>query len=123
MSFTLATTDGAYTFTTTTPATVQQSPVNNNKLSNTQGFLIKQQVGRVRVEMSCTLNATKTNVETNLLPQITYPQSVNVTIDRNILGKTTNTMTGVIASYDISDEFDEGNEYLVTLKIIEVLTT
>lgn len=126
-NFTISTTDSKYTYTSrnNTPATVSQKLVNNNSKSNTQGFLRKVQVGRYRAEMSVSVDDSKTNIETNLLPMLTYPVSVTVTIDRNILGRNSKSAEFVIEDYDIPDELggsdDDNADMIVMLKLIEVI--
>jgi len=122
--FKMETIDAAFSYTPSNnlPATVTQTIQDNNKITNTQGFLIKKQIGEKRAALSLIINDTKTNLETNLLPQLTHPTSVKVTIDRNILGSSATVGEFVITDYAISDEFDEGNLQLVTIKVTEVIT-
>ena len=94
---------------------------NNNQKSDTQGFLRKIQIGDNRVVIECTAKGTKTEIESNLLPQLTYPLTCFVTLDRTIMTKSVMTMECVIDDYFVEQEFDDGNEYEVKIKLIEVL--
>lgn len=125
-NFTISTMDSVYNYTSRndTPASITQSIKNNNQYSNTQGFLIKTQVGRARAEINIEIDDTKANIETNILPMLTYPMNVTVTIDRNFLGKSVKTLEMVIADYSY-DELGEGQQSdgIIKLKLIEVVDT
>ena len=94
---------------------------NNNSRADTQGFMIKIQIGEVRVKAKVTIKDTKTNIETYILPLLTYPTSIKVTFDRNIIGKTTTQATFAITDYQIVEEFDNGEERQVQMILTEVL--
>jgi len=122
--FIIKTSDNVYTYSNTLPATVKQKWKSNHILTNTQGYLIKKQSGNQRVEMDIVINGesdTNDNINNNLLPQLNYPQSVIVTIDRNILGKIVKSCEFIIADYDVSEELADGNEQVVKMKLIEVI--
>ena len=125
-NFSIATLDGQYSYTSRldTPATIKQKIVNNNQETNTQGFLRKVQVGRRRVEIEISIDDTKSNIETNILPMLTYPDSVQVTIDRNFLGRTVKTIEMVIDDYDYQELGEnETGDGIISLKLVEVLET
>lgn len=126
-NFVIATTDGTYTYTSrnNTPATVKQSIRNNNKYTDTQGFLVKAQVGRKRAEISIQVEDTKANIETNILPMLTYPMNVNVTIDRNFIVRSVKTVEMVITAYDYDELGGDDNtaDGSIKLKLVEVLET
>lgn len=122
--FTIKTIDNQYTYNNDLPATVIQKWKSNHSLSNTQGFLIKKQSGNQRVEMDIVLNGvsdSNDNINANLLPQLNYPTTVFVTIDRNILGKTTKTAEFIIADFNVEQELDDGAEQVTIMKLIEVI--
>lgn len=119
--FRIRTVDSAYDYSDSLPATVKQSFKTNLQTSDTQGFMIKRQAGRQRVELTLNITGTKSAIEAQLLPQLNYPSDSFVTIDRNILGKSTATMRAVISEYDVREEFADGNEMSVDLTCIEVL--
>ena len=122
--FTIKTIDNQYTYNNDLPATVIQKWKSNHSLSNTQGFLIKKQSGNQRVEMDIVLNGvsdSNDNINANLLPQLNYPTTVFVTIDRNILGKTTKTAEFIIADFNVEQELADGAEQVTIMKLIEVI--
>ena len=125
-NFSLTTVDSKFTYTSrlNTPATVKQALKNNNQYTSTQGFLIKAQVGRKRAEIEARVDDTKANIEDNILPMLTYPQNVNVTIDRNFIGRSVKTLEMVITGYSY-DELGENQtgDGIIILKLIEVLET
>lgn len=124
MSFTITTTDSQYTYTALTnnggEAIDEWQIKNNNKVSDTQGFLRKVEKGDTRVECLVSLTDTKTNLETNVIPMLTYPTNVNVTFDRNILGKTTNTGEFTFEDLTVRDEFPN-DEMQIQIKLVEVI--
>lgn len=120
--FRVKTVDSAYTYERDIPATIVQSPEDNSRKSNTQGFLFKKQVGQKRVRITATIEDTKTNIEANLIPQLTHPTSVELTIDRNILFTTATTGEFVIDDYDMPEEFDDGETQLMRIKFVQVIT-
>jgi len=126
MSTILTTTDSAYTYTAITNnggAVIKDWQIkNNNKVSNTQGFLVKVEKGEKRVELVLSLADTKTNLETNVLPMLGYPTNINVTLDRNIPSKTVKTGLFAMVDYEMVNEFSEGLEQEIEIKIIEVLS-
>lgn len=125
MSFTITTIDDEFTYTATSDKEVIDQWVikNNNKTSTTQGYLIKIEKGETRVESLVSLTDTKLNLETNLIPMLTYPANVTVTFNRNILGKQTKTGTFAFADLKIQNEFDNGAEEMeVQIKLIEVIS-
>lgn len=93
----------------------------NIKTADTQGFLRKVQKGRYRIRATVTIMDTKSRIEANVLPMWQYPQSVNVTFDRNIPGKSTATGEFVMEAYKILQEFDAGAMQEVELQFTEVL--
>lgn len=122
---TLTTTDSAYTYTALTSDggdVIESWQIkNNNKASDTQGFLRKVEKGDIRVECIVSLADSKTNLEANVLPMLTYPTNVNVTFNRNILGKSTATGEFTIEDYTIENEFNDGNSMEIRIKLVEVL--
>lgn len=127
MSFICTTTDSEYSYTAPTDSSggnvIKEWQVkNNNKVSSTQGFVVKVEKGESRVEMIVSVCDSKTNLDTNLFPQLTYPTNVDVTLNRNIPTKTTNIATFAIVDYQIVNEFNNGEEQEVEIKFIEVLT-
>ncbi|HUV84351.1 MAG TPA: hypothetical protein VMV86_01515 [Methanosarcinales archaeon] len=95
---------------------------NNNKKSDTQGFMRKIQVGDTRIKCQATFTGTKSQIENNIYPMLTYPFSVNITFDRNIPTKTVATMNAVIEDYELSQEFKDGDEQEISIVFTEVLT-
>lgn len=87
----IETTDGVYTYTnadynnkyTDTKFKLQ----NNLKVSNTQGYQVKKQVGQTRLSASIMLADTYANLVSTLLPMLNYPVPVQVTFERNPLLK------------------------------------
>lgn len=126
-NFVMETLDGTYSYTSrlNTPATIKQGIKNNNQYTNTQGFLIKAQVGRKRAEIEAEVDDTKANIEANILPMLTYPMNVNVTIDRNFLGRSVKTLEMVITSYEYMELGGDDNtaDGAIKLKLVEVLET
>jgi hypothetical protein len=127
-NFAIATMDGTYTYTSRndTPATVKQDIKNNNQYTDTQGFLRKVQVGRKRAEITVQVDDTKESIEDNILPMLTYPDSVSVTIDRNFLNRNVKTLEMVITDYnyeEIGGRDDNLADGVITLKLVEVLET
>ena len=120
------TVDGQYTYTSNPQygyPDFKWKVINNNKVSDTQGFLRKVEKGDSRIAVEIYITDTKANIEANLYPMLTYPSNINVTFDRTIPTKTTSTATFTFEDYEIKDEFTDGGvlQYLVTIKITEVL--
>jgi hypothetical protein len=124
MSFSSITTDSQYTYTAPTDAEVikEWKIRNNNKVSDTQGFLVKVEKGQTRVELIMSIADTKANLDTYLLPQLTYPSNVTLTLNRNIPSKSTNTGTFAVVDYVLVNEFNDGTEQEVEVKYVEVLS-
>ena len=125
-NFTMSTIDGQHTYSSRndTPATIVQKLKNNNKYSDTQGFLAKTQVGRYRCEMTCELDDTKANIEADLLPMLIYPVNVEVTIDRNILGLNKKSGEFIISDYVIEELGEnESGDQVVKLELTQVIDT
>ncbi len=126
MSFIITTIDSAYTYTALTTDggdVIEQWQIkNNNKASDTQGFLRKVEKGDTRIESIVSLTDSKTNLETNVLPMLTYPTNVTVTFNRNILGKTTNVGTFTIEDLTVVNEFNNGADMEITIKLVEVVS-
>lgn len=122
----ITTSDSVYTYSL---AASQGDPVadisfeydSNIKTSDTQGFLRKVQKGRYRIRATVTIMDTKARLEAAVLPMWQYPQTVNVTFDRNIPGKSTDTGEFVMESYKILQEFDGGTMQEIELQFTEVL--
>ena len=128
-TFTMSTTDSEYSYTARTSgggAVINRWKLgNNNKTSDTQGYLRKVEKGDTRVECLVSLTDTKDNLETNVIPMLTYPTNVNVTFPRTILSKSTNTGTFAFEDLEITEEFpDEGNgeEMEIQIKLVEVIS-
>ena len=123
MSFSSITEDTKYTYTAPTNGEVikEWKPVNNNEVSNTQGFLIKVEKGTSRVELVMSITDTKDNLDANLFPQLTYPTNVSLTLNRNIPTQSTNTGTFAIVDYQIVQEFPN-DEQEVEVKYVEVIS-
>jgi len=92
----------------------------NNKTSNTQGFLIKKQIGSRRIEATISIGDTISNINTSLLPFDLYPVPVAITIDRNWVGKTTPTATFEIVSMEKTKNLNGVHEEWM-IKIVEVI--
>jgi hypothetical protein len=126
MSFTITTTDSAYTYTAdnaTGQEVIERWAIqNNNKTSDTQGFLRKTEKGDTRVAVVMSLTDAKTTLETNVLPMLTYPTNVSCTFNRNIPGKTTNSGTFTFEDYSIVQEFDDGSDMEIEIKLTEVIS-
>lgn len=125
MSFIMTTTDSSYTYTALTSDggdVIEQWQIkNNNKTADTQGFLRKVEKGEIRVECIVSLADSKTNLEASVLPMLTYPTNVNVTFNRNILSKSTNSGEFTIEDYTVEREFNDGNDMEIRIKLVEVL--
>ena len=123
MSFSSITTDSQYTYTAPTDGEVikEWKTSNNNKVSNTQGFLIKVEKGTSRVEIVMSITDTKANLDANLFPQLTYPTNVSLTLNRNIPTQSTNTGTFAVVDYQIVNEFPN-DEQEVEVKYVEVIS-
>lgn len=125
MSFSSVTTDSTYTYTSPNSGEgeviKEWQVINNNKVSNTQGFIVKVEKGVSRVELVMSIMDTKANLDANLFPQLTYPTNVTLTLNRNIPTKATNTATFAVVDYSIVNEFNDGLDQEVEVKYIEVL--
>jgi len=123
MSFDIETTDAEYSYTAVTGQDVISNWTikNNNKTSETQGYLIKVEKGDTRSEAIVSLTDTKTNLESNVLPMLTYPTNVSVTFDRNIPGRSTSSGTFAFSDYVIKQEFPN-DEQEIEIKLIEVIS-
>lgn len=124
MSFSSITTDSTYSYTAPDQGEVikEWKTANNNKVSNTQGFLVKVEKGTSRVEMVMSITDTKANLDANLFPQLTYPTNVTLTLNRNIPTQSTNTGEFAVVDYQIVNEFNNGLEQEVEVKYIEVIS-
>ena len=124
MSFIITTLDSEYTYTALTSnggEVIEQWDIkNNNKESDTQGFLHKVEKGETRVETLVSLTDSKANL-IPILTMLTYPSNVNVTFNRNILGKTTNQGEFTMSDLSVKQEFNDGNDMEIVIKLIEVL--
>ena len=125
MSFIITTTDNQFTYTALTSdggAVIESWQIkNNNKASNTQGFLRKIEKGDIRVECVISLTDFKANLEANVLPMLTFPANVTVTFNRNIPGKITKTGIFTMEDYTIKREFNNGAEMEIDIKLVEVI--
>ena len=120
--FIITTTDSAYTYTSTIPVGIAFTLNNNNKVSSTQGYLVKIQKGQNRVQATVRLKVSTANYRTVFEPMLIYPSNVDVTFDRNIPGKSSTQMECVLSSMKIVQEFT-GDEIEIEITLIEVLTT
>jgi hypothetical protein len=94
---------------------------NNYKKANTIGNLIKVQKGRDRVDADLMMVVDEDDID-ELLALINYQTPIDITLsDRNILGRQKNTGRFAITDFDINQEFDQGAQIEVTIKLVEVL--
>jgi len=125
MSFIITTVDDFYTYTALTSdggAVVDEWEIeNDNKKSNTQGFMRKVEKGRTRAKARVSIADSKSNLESVVLKMLTYPANVAVTFPRNIPGKTTNVGEFVMEDYKIVREFNDGNDQEIIIILTEVL--
>ena len=124
----ISTTDGLYTYTraessSTGAVIVVHSITSNARVASTQGYQIKKQVGRNRIETDVEFIDIESNVRTNLLPQLEHPSSVNVTFDSNVALRGTDALTMTIVGYTIDDQLQDMDDgtLLIKLKLIEVI--
>lgn len=122
----ITTSDGVYTYDLSASqgdptANISFEYDSNIKTADTQGFLRKVQKGKYRIRASVTILDTKARIEAAVLPMWQYPQTVNVTFDRNIPGKSTPTGEFVMEKYRILQEFDGGTSQEIELQFTEVL--
>lgn len=122
----ITTSDSVYTYDVNASQADQTAQISfeydsNIKTADTQGFLRKVQKGRYRIRAVVSVMDTKARIEAALLPMWQYPQTVNVTFDRNIPGKSTATGEFVMEDYRIKQEFDGGTMQEIEMQFTEVL--
>jgi hypothetical protein len=126
-TLTLATEDGAYTYTNDMVNDKYHDALfrieNNNKKTNTQGYLIKVQKGDRRIRATVDLADTAENLEANLFPMLTYQATLNCTFDRNILTRGTNTGKFELTDMELLQEFENGTILEIKLTLTEVIGT
>jgi len=124
----IASDDGVYTYTINRNtgnygSAATHTLVKNKKISNTQGYQIKTQVGRNRIESTIDILDTEANVLTSLYPMFEYPVEVNVTFDERVPLRSSAQLKMVIVDYTIDDtiqDMDDGDLRL-QLKLVEVI--
>lgn len=127
----ITTTDSAYTYTLL-PGTNNRGAVpsfkivNNKATSNTQGFQIKTQFGRNRIECELEIMDSDTNIRTSLLPMLEYPSEWEVTFDDIVPLRNTTLLNMALVDYDLDNEFqfvnsDGTGDLRINLKLIEVI--
>ena len=99
---------------------VKDNLANNNKTTSTQGFLIKKQIGSQRIEGSINIIDSRTNINASLIPFNLYPVPVDITIDRNWVGKSTATARFEIVGMNKFKDLD-GNDEEWKIMIVEVI--
>ena len=125
--FIIATTDGTYSYNsltqTNTPSKVAQITFDhedNNSYSDTQGFLIKKQVGVNRVRARVNLILARADYEYTFIPMNVYDDTVEVTFDRNIPSKNSVSGRFVMGKPKIKQELPD-NEYEIEFDLTEVI--
>jgi hypothetical protein len=96
---------------------------NNKKISSTQGYQIKTQTGRNRIESVIDILDTESNILTNLYPMLEYPVEVNVTFDERPPLRSGTELKMVITSYEIDDQIqdmDDG-DLRMKIKLVEII--
>jgi hypothetical protein len=122
--FVIATTDNAFSYTSTQAVNIKFESEVNNKVSDTQGFLRKSQKGARRIKATVKLTISRSNYEDIILPMEVYPDDVNVTFDRVIPNDSGSTQGRfVFEKQNIFNEREAGNEYEIILTLTEVLST
>jgi hypothetical protein len=119
--FIIKTVDNAYLYESVIPVTVAFNPKNNIRTADTQGFLRKTQKGKIRHDVTVLLKVVRADYENTFLPMLEYPDDVYVTFDRTIPGRDSTSGTFTLEEMSIVQEFDNGDEYEIELKLVEVL--
>ena len=120
--FIIETVDAAYTYTSTIPAGFRFEPEMNKRTANTQGNLRKVQKGDSRMRTTVVVKVSQADYEDTIIPMWEYSEDVNVTFDRNIPGRGTDTGRFTFEDLKILREFNEsGYEYEIQLNLVEVL--
>jgi hypothetical protein len=111
MSFTLVTEDSVYSYSNSGVSGDQYTDqeyfknTNNIKTANTQGFLIKVQKGDDRMTARVKLADSESNITTNLYPMLNYPSTLNVTFERSVPFRSTQTLKMEMVDLKILKEF------------------
>ena len=121
--FAIETLDGAHTYEVPNGKTagVQFKIQNNNRKSDTQGYLRKVQTGKYRVQAKVTFVDTKTRIEEYILPMLIYPDSVKCTFDRKIPTRNLYTGTFVLEDWTLEQEFGDDDDQEITIVLTEVV--
>lgn len=119
-NFTITTTDSLYTYATAAPD-VKFKKQNNNKTSNTQGFLIKVQKGEARISATVEITAPATALNDNIYPMETHPYPVNVSFEENIPTRSTNIGKFALTGIDLVRQFENGLSASVKLNLVEII--
>ena len=123
IQFKIATIDNVDSYTSNgTTASYRFEPENNNKLTDTQGFLRKKQIGEQRTKMSVNTVVTRSLFENTLSAILVYPSDVNVTTDRRIPTLEATIGRFTFENLDIVQEFDDGAIYEIDMKFTEILS-
>ena len=101
--------------------TAKFSLSNNIKKTSTSGFLIKTQKGRNRVNVDLVLIDNEAQLS-SILEIAQYQTPIDVTFDRNIILRQTTSGRFNVVDYSIKQEFDEGGQFEISLKLVEVLS-
>lgn len=89
--FSITTVDNALTWSAKTPGQTVFVPETNNQTSDTQGFLRKSQKGKIRFRATVKIQCTESAYINTISEMLVYPADVNVTFERNIPKRNTNT--------------------------------
>jgi hypothetical protein len=118
--FLIRTVDNRYQYASSIPVGVTFFPKNNIKTADTQGYLRKNQKGRLRYDVTVVMKVSRTDCENIFLPMLEYTDDVYLSFDRTIPGR--DSVNGIFTFEELTilQEFP-GNEYEIELKFVEVL--
>jgi hypothetical protein len=109
MSFSISTIDNVYTWTGDTDGRVTFTPEINNQTSDTQGFLRKVQKGTIRNRAKVRIEMTNSAFDNTIAEMLEYPTDVNVTFERNIPKRGTNSGRFTFERATPTQQFDSSN--------------